>query len=274
MYRFVALLAILSVTWFTPVVKADDDKPRTNEERRTDQLRRLLTWEVTFGPIDDPKMTVKELLHILAERYDVRIGVNEGAFREEKQPDILNSLPFAERPLDKLARVSFDTVLRAILARVPSSSGVTFLVRRDTLEITTVAAARAEIWGKDYAGPFLPLVQASFEKSPLETAFRSLSENAGHNIVLDGRAGDKAKLPVTATLTNVPLDTAVRLLADMADLKAVMVDNVLYVTSKDNARLLQEEEQKRKLGTPDRKQAEQGRSQEPQPKKTDRKPPR
>jgi hypothetical protein len=47
--------------------------------------------------------------------------------------------------------------------------------------------------------------------------------------------GEKGKTAVTARLINVPLDRAVRLLADMADLKAVLLGNVLYVTSKENA---------------------------------------
>ena len=55
------------------------------------------------------------------------------------------------------------------------------------------------------------------------------------NIVLDGRAGDKGRTPVTARLTDVPLDNAVKVLADMADLTPVVVGRVLYVTSKDNA---------------------------------------
>jgi hypothetical protein len=42
----------------------------------------------------------------------------------------------------------------------------------------------------------------------------------------------------------------------MADLKAVLLDNVFYVTTKENAKLLQEEQDKRKLGKPSPKKAE------------------
>jgi hypothetical protein len=58
-------------------------------------------------------------------------------------------------------------------------------------------------------------------------------------VLVDPRPAEKIKTGVTAKLKNVPLDSAVQLLADMADLKAVLQDNVLYVTSKENAKDLE-----------------------------------
>jgi hypothetical protein len=43
---------------------------------------------------------------------------------------------------------------------------------------------------------------------------------------------------VTATLNSVPIETAVLILADMADLRLVVLDNVLFVTTKENAEQL------------------------------------
>jgi hypothetical protein len=56
--------------------------------------------------------------------------------------------------------------------------------------------------------------------------------------VIDSRTEEKAKTRVTATFHSVPVDTAVLILADMADLRAVALDNVLYVTTKENAEQL------------------------------------
>jgi hypothetical protein len=67
------------------------------------------------------------------------------------------------------------------------------------------------------------------------------------NVVLDARTAKEAQAPVTAELSNVPLDTAARLFADMAGLQVVPLDNVLYVTSIDNARALREEQEKSRL---------------------------
>jgi hypothetical protein len=63
------------------------------------------------------------------------------------------------------------------------------------------------------------------------------------NVVLDPRAlaPDQAKLTVSGQFANVPVDTAVRVLANMADLQAVRLDNVLYVTTPKRATQLQAE---------------------------------
>ena len=66
----------------------------------------------------------------------------------------------------------------------------------------------------------------------------------GVSVVLDRRVHGEPRL--NATLNNVPLDTAVRLLADMSDLDVVAMDSVLYVTNKPNAEKLQRELQARR----------------------------
>jgi hypothetical protein len=54
--------------------------------------------------------------------------------------------------------------------------------------------------------------------------------------VIDPRVGkEKASIPITAWLPNVPLETAVHLLADMGGLSVVRMDNVFYVTTPENA---------------------------------------
>ena len=87
-------------------------------------------------------------------------------------------------------------------------------------------------------------VELSFDQRPFAKVLEELADATGFNIVLDPRVGDKAKAPLSASLKNVPLETAVRLLADMADLKPVLLDNVFYVTTRANAALLQAEEKR------------------------------
>jgi type II secretory pathway component HofQ len=149
-----------------------------------------------------------------------------------------------------MKNVRLDTVLRKLLARLPVESGAVWTLREDRIEITTHQAQVAEIWG-EYNGPFLPLVWATFDKVPLEDALKELAEQTDFTIVLDNRAGEKGRTPVTARLRNTPLDTALRLLADMADLRPVHTDNVLYVTTKENAAAMEARlERERKTGEP------------------------
>ncbi len=168
--------------------------------------------------------------------------------------DVGSSL-VAIKPIPKMTRVRLSTVLNKILARVPSSTGATYVLRRDGIEITTEGAKVAEFRNasehlppgltedRDPNGPPpapIPLVQAEFDKKSLDEALKELADATEHNVLLDPRAAEKAK-PVTATLINVPLDTAVDLLANMSGLQVVSRDRVLYVTTKDNADAMQKE---------------------------------
>src|SRR5262245_64298553 len=68
---------------------------------------------------------------------------------------------------------------------------------------------------------------------PYTTLFRS---QTGANIVLDPRceAGDK-KATITVTLSDVRLYDALRVIADLAELKMVYAGNIYYVTTPANA---------------------------------------
>jgi hypothetical protein len=89
-------------------------------------------------------------------------------------------------------------------------------------------------------------VNATFDKFPLEEAARELADQAEFTVLVDSRAAEKAKTPVSARLLNTPLDTALRLLTDVADLRTVHLDNVLYITTKENAAALEARLEKEK----------------------------
>src|SRR5262249_49008258 len=97
----------------------------------------------------------------------------------------------------------------------------------------TRKAARAEL--KLGCDDPLILVHECFNKVKLCRALETIADTTDTNIVLDIRVKAKADTEVSANFTNVPLDTAVSLLADMADLAVVRRNNVLYVTSPENA---------------------------------------
>jgi hypothetical protein len=85
-------------------------------------------------------------------------------------------------------------------------------------------------------------VTITFEKCPLERALSELAAATGINVVLDARIPEeKSQKEVGAVLTEVPVDAATRVLANMADLTVVPIDNILYVTTRDNATVFQAE---------------------------------
>ncbi len=217
---------LLGLSGIARTAPAPEAKPS-----RGDQLLANLRKTVKFTGFEaDPKLALSEALGVLGEEYDLTFEVNEAAFRAQGVNDVMIA-PVAEKALPAQERTTPAAVLKRVLARLPVESGAAWLLRADGIEITTRAALQAEVWGPDYQGPFLPLVCARFERLPLADALQDLADQGGFNVVLDPRAGDKARTPVTARLRNLPLDTAVETLADMAGLKAVRTDNVLYVSA-------------------------------------------
>jgi len=204
----------------------------------------------TFGAVDDKTVTLDQFLDSLRTVNDIDIDVDEEAFAEDGLPDVRNFL-VGEKPIPKMKDVTTAYYLRKILKRVPSTTGATFWVRQNRLEVTTFKAVRDKVWGQDYAGPYYPLVNAAYDKKPLAEIAQELADENEVNVVVDVRAADQAKTQLTAKFANAPLDTVLKLLADQADLQTVAVDNVIVVTTAERAAILKARRDK------ERKQEEQ-----------------
>jgi type II secretory pathway component GspD/PulD (secretin) len=76
---------------------------------------------------------------------------------------------------------------------------------------------------------------------PLDTVIKQLAEDTAVNLVMDPRQTDKAKTRVTLELEDVTLETAVRLLTEIAGLNSARVGNVLFITSDERAEKLRKE---------------------------------
>jgi RNA polymerase sigma factor (sigma-70 family) len=90
------------------------------------------------------------------------------------------------------------------------------------------------LWEQVYGG----VVSVSADKKPLADILSDLRKQTGANIVFDPRcdASDKKKAPLTITLSDVRLYDALRVVADMAELKMVYAGNIYYVTTPENAK--------------------------------------
>jgi hypothetical protein len=215
----------------------------------------LLYQKIDYPGEDDPKTTLGEALERLAKKYQVSFEINERAFKYEMINDVQRSEVANPNVLPPMkARLSF--VLERILGRIPIPSGATWLVRSDHVEITSWAFARQEI-GLDRLTPANPLddevnpppslppalVHIDLEKRPLAEALDALADRTGWNIVLDTEAArGKEKVTITARLRNAPLDTAVRVVASIAGLSVVELDNVLFVSTREKTAALRAEQ--------------------------------
>ena len=81
-------------------------------------------------------------------------------------------------------------------------------------------------------------VSLDCDGTSFSTAVKQLATDTGANVVVDPRLGEKAGKAVTLKLDDVPLETAIRLLSEVADLRAIRMSNVLFVTTPDKAEKL------------------------------------
>jgi tetratricopeptide (TPR) repeat protein len=113
-----------------------------NPARATELLQQL-SKPINYLGLDDPKATLQEALEQLAKAYNLTFDINEKAFTFENVKDVAKTEVASPNPIPPV-KATLATVLRKILSRVPVPSGATWLIRRDTVEITTGTFAAAE----------------------------------------------------------------------------------------------------------------------------------
>jgi hypothetical protein len=85
-------------------------------------------------------------------------------------------------------------------------------------------------------------VSVDAEGKALPDLLKGLASDTGVNVVLDPRAAKKAAdASVTLKLDDVPVETAVRLISEVASFRVVRMSNVLFVTTDDRVEKLKDD---------------------------------
>jgi hypothetical protein len=244
------------------VAKNDEKDVEKQPVSRAQELRDVLRKEFDFGGMDDVKSRLSEALDQLAKIHRITFDIDVRAFHAENLKKPITSVEVANPEPIPPMKATVDTVLRRVLAALtktaPLKSPATYLIRKDRIEITTEDAVREELGlpasRRDEEGNAIdrlpPLVWEEFSKVTLEQALRRIADATDVSVLLDPRAGEKAKTELTANLRNIPVETAVELLADMAGLAVVRRGNVLYVTSAENAQKLRKSKETLRVPQP------------------------
>jgi type II secretory pathway component GspD/PulD (secretin) len=212
----------------------DLPKAKIDSVTRARQWREKLNQTVTIE--FEPNTPLREALSHVADRYKMTIYIDTETFKaEQSQPDIENQ-PVR---LWRLVDVKLLTALRAIFQQINGD----FYIKDNML--TVVPRTYIET-GRVLKHP----VDVSFNKRPLAEALTELSEISGLSVVLDPRGQADSSFAVTADFRNVPVQDAVRVLANMAGMKSVVMDNLLYVTSTSNAEQLRKEKEREREALP------------------------
>jgi hypothetical protein len=198
----------------------------------------ILDERVDVTPFQAP-MSLRDALATLEKDLSNRgmeldVIVDAEAFKAEnpEAPDIFDT-QVALPPGPKKLTVAM--ALRQMLNKVPTGNA-TYLVFRDHLLVTTLARSGIE-------SLLLQKVAGVYENRPLGQLLRDLGEKTAVTIVVDKRVGDRENSPVSATFQrDITLAGALRAVAEQADLKVVLIDGVVYVTTPAHAELLRKEQ--------------------------------
>jgi len=133
--------------------------------------------------------------------------------------------------------------VRQSLMRMLSPYNLSYVILDDTVLITT-----------DEMGLHRQMrqrVAVDVNEQPLNTALKDLARRTALNLIIDPRVAKDAQTPVTLQMEDATLETAVRLLAELGNLKSVRMGNVLFVTSEARAeKIRREDAQTRPLHDP------------------------
>jgi hypothetical protein len=146
---------------------------------------------------------------------------------------------------DELVRLPKSTgmSLETALTKLGDQLGGTFVIRGFNIEITTFE----KVLGRQRnVGESAALVQHIANKEPLADLLDHLGTRYGRTVIVAPQVGEKAQIPVTLKLLNVPFDLAVLMVAETADLKVVRKDGALLVTTPHRAKEFEAELKARK----------------------------
>jgi hypothetical protein len=138
----------------------------------------------------------------------------------------------------QMENVKYKTVLRSILGQY----NLSYAVVGETVQITSEEVAMYKQMHQH--------VNVDMDKVPLAAGLKQLARETATNLLVDTRVQKEAQTPVTLQLEDVPLETAVRLMAEMAALKPVRVGNVIFVTSKVTAAEIKADVEGQQQGQP------------------------
>src|SRR5947209_966752 len=205
------MLAILLTVLAAPVPPAPE-KPRPDAGQ--DAIRQALEQTLTLEFAEQP---LPIALAQLSEQTKLNIVLDRASLMQQGQDP--NELPVSVRLKD----VKLRSGLRALLAQ----HNLGYASLGDALLVTTKDNA--------YQQQVRQHVNLDVDNQPLAAALKQLERATGTNLKLDPRTANAAQTKVTLQLEDVPLETAVRLLAELAGLKPVRLDNVLFVTTEERA---------------------------------------
>lgn len=223
----------------TELINVLRDAPNLTRQEDHKVLVRLLDETIETRGLQEP-VKLKTALEYFSDKFGGRmpILIDRTAFRVDAGPN--DPDPYEEEvklpPVP--TKMPMSTALRLVLAQVGNGKA-TFQIRQGFIEITTLKAGAA------VHHLYQPAILQTFKQQPLSDVLDQLSDETGLAIHLDPKVGDKAKTPISARFRNSSLEDALIVVTEMAELKFVVLERSVFVTTPERATTLRKEEKER-----------------------------
>jgi RNA polymerase sigma factor (sigma-70 family) len=235
-----------------PPAEAVAEQPKEISAARYRELRDKLSRPIDINRPIEANTSLSLAMDFLSDRYDLTILINPVGFPEEVDGKSIEKQPIQ---LPRMRGIPLGDVLRWLVEQVNGA----YVIRSYYIEITTPERINPGAWTKEgFDRRKVPTVGATFQQRPLGEALSEIVHLTGINVVLDTNhlSAEQAKTVITAQFDNVPIDSAVRVVADMADLRPVALDGVLYVTTRERAQALEQDRVRQPVKKPEAQKKE------------------
>jgi hypothetical protein len=226
-----AILPALLLTWALPSAAVFGDDPKTDKGRKDgkeqtaiERIRKALDQPIV---LDFQGASMQEALQHLRDKTDMEFNLDQVALA-------VMGVNINDNGGEPLALKSSGGKLSVALRKLLASHQLAYVIFEDSILITSTELATIR--------QMKQRVSLDVDEVPLSKALRELARNYAFNLVIDPKFTKDASKPVSLTLEGTSLETSVRLLAEMGGLKAVRMDNVLFVTNEERADKLRKEE--------------------------------
>jgi type II secretory pathway component HofQ len=224
------LLALLMVWALSHAsVFGETGEPVVKEPSPAERIKRILDQPMT---LDYSGGTLHNVVQHLKEKTKINFVLDMFALQQSglaAEENNGNGLPGGAT-----LKCDRNTKLRTAIQRTLNAYNLTFVILEDSVLITT-----------DEIGLNRQMRQrlsVNLTNVPFSTALKDLARSTALNLIIDPRLGREADAKVSLQLDDATLETTVRLLAEMANLKSVRMGNVLFITNESRAEKLRREE--------------------------------
>jgi type II secretory pathway component GspD/PulD (secretin) len=194
------------------------------EQPSVEQIRKALDQPIV---LDFSGQSVMEALQHLRQKTNIEFNLDQLALASM-------NININDNGEQSVTMKSTGGKLSVALRKLLNTQQLTYVIFEDAILITTAELATTR--------QMKQRVNLDVEEVPLAKAVRELARNYAFNLVIDPKISKDSQKPVSLTLDGTSLETSVRLLAEMAGLKAVRLDNVMFITNEERADKLRKEE--------------------------------